>query len=121
MPEEITTPTGHHGDRSTRNRINELKEDCNKVSDPNIQFTNDDLVRKREVLELDLREEKARSQRKMAWMAMITMTIFTLGLFIPVFPDTRINALGEVLGLFYVAQAGVVGAYMGFTTWMSRR
>jgi hypothetical protein len=26
-----------------------------------------------------------------------------------------------LLGLFYIAQAGVVGAYMGATAWMSKK
>lgn len=72
-------------------------------------------------LEIELREEKAETQKRMAWVAMISMLVFTILLFLPIIPDSRISALADVLGLFYVAQAGVVGAYMGFTTWMSRK
>jgi hypothetical protein len=39
----------------------------------------------------------------------------------PFVPETRVTALGEILGLFYIAQAGIVGAYMGVTAWMSRK
>lgn len=69
-------------------------------------------------LEIELREEKADTQRRMAWVAMLSMLIFTIGLFLPWVGDSRVNALSNLLGLFYIAQAGVVGAYMGVTAWM---
>lgn len=72
------------------------------------------------LLELELREEKADSQRRMAWVAIVSMIIFTILLFSPFISDTRVNALADLLGLFYIAQAGVVGAYMGATAWMSK-
>jgi hypothetical protein len=50
----------------------------------------------------------------MAWLAMISMVSFTVLLFSPVLSDSRVQALSDLLGLFYIAQAGVVGAYMGF-------
>ena len=73
-----------------------------------------------QLLELELREEKADSQRKMAWVAIISMIIFTAFLFSPMISESRVAALADLLGLFYIAQAGVVGAYMGATAWMSR-
>jgi hypothetical protein len=73
-----------------------------------------------EMLELELREEKADAHRRMAWAAMISMIIFTVALFLPVVSESRVAALADLLGLFYIAQAGVVGAYMGVTAWMSR-
>jgi uncharacterized membrane protein YqjE len=73
------------------------------------------------LLELELREEKADTQRRMAWMAMLSMVIFTVVLFSPIISDSRVEALADLLGLFYIAQAGVVGAYMGVTAWMNKR
>lgn len=84
-------------------------------------LSEDDIQKRKEIIEIELREEKAETQKKMAWVAMISMLVFTIFLFLPLFSDDRIKAMGEVLGLFYVAQAGVVGAYMGFTSWMSRK
>ena len=62
--------------------------------------------------------EKADAQRRMAWVAMISMLVFTVGVFLPIFPDTRIKALSDLFGLFYIGQAGAVGAYMGMTAYM---
>jgi hypothetical protein len=38
-----------------------------------------------------------------------------------IIPDSRVKALADLLGLFYIGQASVVGAYMGFTAYMSRK
>ena len=64
-------------------------------------------------------EAKSETQQKMAWVAMISMIVFTVLVFLPIFPDTRIKALADLFGLFYIGQAGVVGAYMGVTAYMS--
>ena len=64
-------------------------------------------------------EAKSETQQKMAWVAMISMSVFTVFVLLPIFPDTRIKALADLFGLFYIGQAGVVGAYMGVTAYMS--
>ena len=71
------------------------------------------------MLELELREEKAEAQKKMAWIAMVSMLIFTVVLFTPLMSDSRVAGLADLLGLFYIAQAGIVGAYFGAAAWMS--
>ena len=67
------------------------------------------------------KHEKADAQRRMAWVAMISMLFFTAAVFLPIFPDARIKALSDLFGLFYIGQAGVVGAYMGMTAYMSTK
>ena len=66
------------------------------------------------------KHEKADAQRRMAWVAMGSMIGFTIAVFLPIFPDARIKALSDLFGLFYIGQAGVVGAYMGMTAYMSK-
>ena len=67
------------------------------------------------------KHEKADAQRRMAWVSMISMIVFTAAVFLPIFPDARIKALSDLFGLFYIGQAGVVGAYMGMTAYMSAK
>lgn len=83
--------------------------------------TDEEIAREKEMIELELREEKAKAQQYMAWVAMGSMLVFSTILFLPVVSDSRVNALADLLGLFYIAQAGVVGAYMGVSAWMSRK
>lgn len=78
-----------------------------------------ELEQARKMLELELQNEKADGQRRMAWVAIGSMVAFTVALFLPIVSETRVAALADLLGLFYIAQAGVVGAYMGVTAWMS--
>jgi len=79
-------------------------------------IVSDDELALAEVLD---KHEKADAQRQMAWVAMISMIVFTLMVFLPIFPDGRIKALSDLFGLFYIGQAGVVGAYMGMTAYMN--
>jgi hypothetical protein len=95
-------------------RYNKYDADWNGTVD------DDEIDNAQEMLELELREEKADAHRRMAWAAMISMIIFTIALFLPWVSESRVAALADLLGLFYIAQAGVVGAYMGVTAWMSK-
>ena len=83
--------------------------------------TDAELAREKEMIEMELREEKSDAQKRMAWLAIGSMIVFSIVLFLPVISDNRVKALADLLGLFYIAQAGVVGAYMGTTAWMSRK
>jgi hypothetical protein len=71
--------------------------------------------------EAESAEEKADAQRRMAWVSIIAMLVFSAFLFLPIFPDSRIKALADLFGLFYIGMAGVVGAYMGMTAYMSAK
>lgn len=80
-----------------------------------------DLAQSQSALELELREEKADAHRRMAWVSIISMIVFTAVLFSPAVSESRVAALADLLGLFYIAQASIVGAFMGVTAWMSRK
>jgi len=79
--------------------------------------TGDDLA----ISEAMDKHEKSDAQRRMAWVSMVSMIVFTAAVFLPVFPDTRIKAMADLFGLFYIGQAGVVGAYMGMTAYISKK
>ena len=83
--------------------------------------TAEEIELSKSLIELELREEKSEAQKKMAWVAMVAMIVFSAFLFMPIITESRVKALGDILGLFYIAQAGVIGAYMSVTAWMSRK
>jgi len=85
------------------------------------KVTPEEVERKERMLEIELREEKANAQKHMAWVAMLTMIVFSALLFSPIIGDGRVSALADLLGLFYIAQTGVVAAYMGATAYMSTK
>jgi hypothetical protein len=63
---------------------------------------------------------KNETQTKLVYIAIWAMVIVTIFLFLPIFPDTRIKALSDLITLFYLSNASIVGAYMGVTAYMSK-
>lgn len=118
-PPSIKKPPGLKAKRSlaVARRGQRSNVDLNK----NGSIEKSELDASNQLLELELREEKAETQKRMAWTAMGSMLLFTALLFTPIFSTARIESLADVLDVFYLAQAGIVGAYMGITAWMSRK
>ncbi len=59
---------------------------------------------------------KNETQTRLAYIAIWSMVFFTGFLFL----DTRIQALSDLITLFYLSNASIVGAYMGVTAYMSK-
>ena len=51
------------------------------------------------------KHERADAQRRMAWVSMISMIVFTAAVFLPIFPDGRIKALSDLFW-FVLYRAG---------------
>jgi len=83
--------------------------------------TEEEMKRATEILELELREEKAEAQKRMSWVSILSMVVFTGILFTPLVSESRVAALGDLLGLFYLGQASIVGFYFGAQAYMSRK
>ena len=73
------------------------------------------------LLDLELAEEKSHAQRRMATCAIVAIVAFTAAIVSPLVSDSRVNSLSDLMGLFYISMAGIVGAYMGVSAWMSKR
>jgi len=82
------------------------------VSDEEIE--NAKIMKETETL---LRKQLA--QLRMARYTLIAMGAFTLAMFIV--DVERVKALADISNLFYLSGAGIVGAYMGTTAWMSKK
>lgn len=80
-----------------------------------------DLQISEQLIKLQIDNQKDQNQVRMAWVAMLSMLVVTLLLFSPFVPDSRILALRDLLDLFYVAQASVVGMFMGVKAYMTRK
>lgn len=82
-----------------------------KNRDGNI--SQEEIDRQRAIIEIELNEEKARTQKRMAWIALYGILGVTCYLFTPFITDSRVAAIADLLGLFYVSLAGIVAAYFG--------
>ena len=85
------------------------------------ETTKEDIDQGRAMLDLELAEEKSEAQRRMALGAMAAIIGSTCLILSPVVSVNRVAALSDLMGLFYISMAGIVGAYMGVSAWMSRR
>lgn len=55
------------------------------------------------------------NRRRMAWIALISILIVTILAFFVVV-ESRLKLLGDVINMFYLSMASIVGAYVGFAT-----
>ncbi len=81
-------------------------------------LTPEELQEAKELLALELQEEKADTQRRIAWTTMAAMIGYTVVVLSPLLSDERVKALGGISDLFYVGCMSIIGAAMGFTAWM---
>lgn len=73
------------------------------------------------IKEIEKDQNKNHNQSRLAWCSMVSMIIVTALLFMPFVSDARLNALKEILDLYYVTQASIIGIYMGVNAYMSRK
>jgi hypothetical protein len=90
-------------------------------TDQDGKISDDEMKRSTAILELELKEEKADAQRRMSWVSILSMLVSTAILFSPIISDARVSALADLLGLFYVSLASIVGFYFGAQAYMSKK
>lgn len=72
------------------------------------------------LIEAENRDKKEDQQRLMAWVALGSMVVFTVVLFLPIISDDRISVLSDLLTMFYIAQAGIVATFFGSQAYISK-
>jgi len=81
--------------------------------------TDEELENAKAMKETETLLRKQLAQLRMARATLIAMGVFTLAMF--VIDVERVKALSDISNLFYLSGAGIVGAYMGTTAWMSKK
>lgn len=56
-----------------------------------------------------------KNRRRMAWIALASILVVTILAFFVV-EESRLKLLGDVINMFYLSMASIVGAYLGFAT-----
>lgn len=82
--------------------------------------SDEEIARAERLAELENKDRKEDQLRQMAWVAMGSMVLFTIALFLPFLSVERLTALDNLLSMFYIAQAGVVATFFGSSAYMSR-
>ncbi len=70
--------------------------------------------------EEELYEKKAKNRRAMAWVSLIAMVISGISIMFFI-PEARLQKINAMLDLYWISLGGIVGAYVGISTWMSKR
>ena len=83
--------------------------------------SDEEITRAKKIQETEDKSRKHLAQLRLARYSLMGMGVYTLLLFMPFIPDSRIMLLKEISPLLYISLSGVVGAYMGFTSWMDRK
>ena len=81
-------------------------------------ITDEELAHAKEIRQAEHEMRKLRAQRRMATASLVAMGAFTGAMFIV--PIGRVQALADISNLFYISGAGIIGAYMGTSAWMTR-
>ena len=103
---------------NAKNLEDQSKYDAYDLNDDGI-VSDVELAKAKEIRETEDQLRKHLAQLRMALATLIAMAAFTLAmLFMPL---NRITALSDISNLFYLSGAGIVGAYMGTTAWMSKK
>jgi hypothetical protein len=82
--------------------------------------TDEEMAKAEQMIALENADKKEDQLRAMAWVAMLSMVVFTIMLFLPLIDTDRVAALDNLLQMFYIAQAGVVATFFGSSAYMSR-
>ena len=81
--------------------------------------TDEELAIATSIKETEQLLRKQLAQLRIARATLIAMGLFTVAMF---FVDIeRLKALSDISNLFYISGAGIVGAYMGVSAWMSKK
>lgn len=79
-----------------------------------------EMTKAQTLIEIENKDKKEDQLRMMAWVAMGSMVVFTILLFLPFIPNERVTALDNLLQMFYIAQAGVVATFFGANAYVSK-
>lgn len=84
------------------------------------KITEEDINIAKALREIEMKNAKMETQKKMSWFCLLMIAVVTIILFSPFISDSRISALSDLLGLFYISCAGIVGAFVGVTAWINK-
>ena len=82
--------------------------------------SDDEVNKSKEIREFEDQSRKHLAQLRIARWTLIGMGMFTFMMFMPFIADERIELLVDLSNIFFITGAGIVGAYMGVSAWMSK-
>ena len=83
-------------------------------------ITIEELEQSKRILEQELQEAKASTQKKISIAAVISMIVFAFVPLIPLVPADRLDFLTGISDMFFLSMASIVAMYFGATAYMTK-
>lgn len=83
-------------------------------------LSEDEAAKAGAAIELENKDKKEDQLRRMAWVSMGSMLVFTGLIFLPFISPERIQVIEGILQTFYIAQAGVMATFFGANAYMTK-
>ena len=83
--------------------------------------TDDELEHAKEIRQTETELRKNLAQLRMARCTLIFMGVYATFLASPLCSAEKLEGLAGVTDLIFLSGSGIVGAYIGMTTWMSKK
>lgn len=64
---------------------------------------------------------KTRTHKQIAITCLVAICFITGILLTPIISIERVNAVSDLISMFYIMMGTVIGAYMGVSTWMTKK
>lgn len=101
----------------SQNNIRKISNNGETMEDNEIDINNDGNVT---TTEERIYEQKAVNRRRMAWVSLVALIISGFCMMFLI-PESRMKQLDGLLELYWIALGTVTGAYVGISTWMSKK
>jgi len=85
------------------------------------EITDEEIAHAKEIQETETKLRKNLAQLRMARYTLVFMGCYAVFLASPWCSAEKLEGLGAVTDLIFLSGAGIVGAYMGTTAWMSKK
>lgn len=72
-------------------------------------------------VEIQMYRRKLIAQRNMATTCLVSSIVLTLIVLSPIISDERLKILIDLVVMYYIMVGSIVGAFMGFSTWMTKK
>ena len=74
----------------------------------------------KDLIELELREEKAIAQKNMAWASLVFLITYSILPLVPYISTDRLSFISDMSGVVLLSFASIIGFYFGATAYMSK-
>jgi hypothetical protein len=85
------------------------------------KITEDELIKKEKMLDIQNKDGKSDSQEKMAWVSLLSMIGYAILPVLPFIDESRLVIVSSMSGTLFLALASIVGFFFGAKAYMNNK